>query len=132
MIDDAYAQALGRALWAFATLEWNSAHSCEKIRPGYLNNLKKKTAGKIADDLIELVRTARPTVWMSHEAACREFKDLVDLRNRIMHGRPGTAPNGDQRLFDKGAPFAISNIDIAASQFTACLRQITDMLHNRL
>jgi hypothetical protein len=92
-----YARSLGRALFVFAALEWNSAHCCEKISPGYLNNLKKKTAGNVADDLIDLVRTLRPVVWASHETACEEFKTLVKLRNRIAHGKPGTASNGDQR-----------------------------------
>jgi hypothetical protein len=132
MLDDAYAQSVGRALWAFAILEWNSAHCCEKIRAGYLNNLKNKTAGMIAADLVTFVQTQRPTVWASYEAACNEFKTLVQLRNRIMHGRPGTAPNGDQRLFDKGVAFDVPAIDSAEAQFSMCAAQIIDMLHNHL
>ncbi len=131
-LDDEYARSLGRALFVFAALEWNSAHCCEKISAGYLNNLKRKTAGNISDDLIHLVQTHRPQVWALHGPACNEFKMLVVLRNRIIHGRPVTASSGDQRLSDKSEVFDISAVDAAADQFAACAIQILDMAHNHL
>lgn len=62
VLENEYVQSLGRALFIFAALEWNSANCCEKIAPGYLNDMKKKTAGNIADDLVRLVKTRRPLV----------------------------------------------------------------------
>lgn len=131
-LEDEYAKSLGRALFVFSALEWNAAHCCEKISPGYLNNLKKKTAGIIADDLINLVATMRPQVWTSHEGTCRQFKTLVELRNRIMHGKAGTAPNGDQRLIDKGTVMDAAFVDDAADQFAACSTLVRDKMYDQL
>lgn len=121
-----FALSLGRALFVFAALEWNSAHCCEKIAPGYLNNLETKTAGLIADNLIWHVETQRPQIWVSHEAICREFKALK-LCNTIMHGKPGSTSGGNQRLFNKGVPFDVTAIDDAADQFAVCSIQVREM-----
>ena len=53
-VDDKYVEALGRATYVFAVWEWNAAWCCERMQPRYTRNLNHKTAGRIADDLIDL------------------------------------------------------------------------------
>ena len=53
-LDDPYAVALGRAVFAFAGLEWDADWCYNKLEPGYIDNLSKKTAGNVAADLIRL------------------------------------------------------------------------------
>jgi hypothetical protein len=130
-LDSEYASSLGHALFCFARLEWDAAHSCERISPGYLNNLGVKTAGKIADDLIDNIKT-RPQVWAKYEKDCREFDELVKLRNRLVHARPGTSSSGEQRLFDKDRVLDIAAVNDAADRFTACQARLNEMLHNHL
>ena len=50
-----YAVALGRAVFAFAGLEWDADWCYNKLEPGYIDNLSKKTAGNVAADLIRLL-----------------------------------------------------------------------------
>jgi len=60
-IDDGYVEALGRATYAFAVLEWNAVSCCERMEPGYMHKpgrakSKKRTAGEIAEDLVALAK----------------------------------------------------------------------------
>jgi len=50
-MDSLYAEAIGRAVFVFSRLEWDAIWICEKVTPGYSNQLGVKTAGKIANDL---------------------------------------------------------------------------------
>src|SRR5258707_663209 len=91
-LDDPYATALGRAVFAFARLEWDAVWCCNKLKPYYLNNLSKKTAGNVAADLIRLASTDK-ALWSVYETCCHEFKRLVVVRNELLHGKPGaTSP----------------------------------------
>ncbi len=131
-LDDPYAAALGRAVFAFARLEWDAAWCCNKLEPGYIDNLSKKTAGNIAADLMRLA-SANQALWDVYEASCNEFKRLVVVRNELLHGKPGaTDPESDQRLFKQGVAWAIELVDDAADDFTACQIQLNDMLFKGL
>lgn len=74
-IDDPYLISLGRATYVFATLEWNAVWCAERLAPGFINDLKKKTAGKIASDLLALInRIVDPTVKAACEPPARRFQ----------------------------------------------------------
>lgn len=119
-IDDAYVHAMGLATICFARLEWNAVWCCEKMCVGYLNTVGTKTAGQIANDLVSLAG-AHPdsTVVASLGSAAAEFKRLVGKRNDLVHANPGTASNGDQRLFRKGSEWTIDRVNDAADEFAA-------------
>lgn len=130
-LDDPYAQALGLALFCFARLEWDAVHCCEKMKPGFINDLGRRTAGMIAAELIQLA-SARPD-WSTVEAQCLEFKRLVVVRNEIMHGKPGSlGAEREQRLFHLGSPWTIEKVNKAADEFTACQIHVNDFLHKVL
>ena len=99
-----------------------------KLAPGYINSLGVKTAGRIAIDLIDLTSTAPNAAAFA--APCAEFKRLVDTRNKLLHGKPGTAPNGDQNLFDRGSAWTIDKINDAADEFASCDRSLNPLMHS--
>jgi hypothetical protein len=127
-LESAYAEAIGRAVFIFARLEWDAVWICEKLNPGYINNLGTKTAGLIANDLIRLtIALPNGTEFAPH---CVEFKRLVDIRNKLLHGKPGTAVNGDQNLFDRGVPWTIKKINDAADEFSTAQIALNPLMHS--
>ncbi len=127
--------AIGRAAYVFAALEWNVAWCCEKLQPGYLNTItaKKKTAGTVARNFLALAQKAPASAAANCLTYGTEFGRLVEVRNGIMHGKPGTVtPTGEQRLFHSGAPWTIEMLDDAADQFAKCSIAFNDILHNQL
>lgn len=132
-VDDAYVAALGRATFVFAILEWNAVWCAEHLSPGFLNGIAKKTAGKIAVDFLALVeKITDPALKAGCKPPAIEFKRLVNIRNGILHGKPGTAPDGAQRLFRDGTAWSPEAIDSAADEFAACGIQLNALLHNQL
>ena len=132
-IDNAYLEALGRATYVFATLEWNAVWCCERIETNYLYKLGRKTAGIIAEDLIRMAeRLPSHQVRLDCLRPAEEFKRLVDLRNGILHGKPGRAKTGEQRLFREGRPWTPAMIDDVADEFAACSILLNKLLYNQL
>jgi len=112
--DEAYFRCLGLATFAFARLEWNAVWCCERLQPGYILTIeaKKKTAGAIGKDLQSLFsRVVDPTLRTKIVPFAEEFRKVVEERNGLLHGKPGTAPSGDQRLFRNGIEWSIGAID---------------------
>jgi hypothetical protein len=130
-MEDDYARAIGRAVFVFARLEWGAVWCCEKFEQNYINKLADKTAGTIANDLIRLA-SARRDMWDSFKSPSVEFKKLVEDRNNLLHGKPGSTPENDQRLFNAGIPWTVAMIDDAADRFTACQILLNDLLHTKL
>jgi hypothetical protein len=122
---------LGRAIFAFARLEWDAVWCCNIIEADYIDKLLKKTAGVIADDLVRLV-SSQKLLWDSYGTACEEFKRLVVLRNELFHGKPGTTPDGLQRVFNRGSVWTIELVNNAADEFTACEIRLNDLLYKGL
>jgi hypothetical protein len=132
-IDNAYVEALGRATYVFAILEWNAVWCCERMEANWIRKLGRKTAGMIADDLVRLAsRHPNPQVRIDCFGPAHEFKRLVTLRNGMLHGKPGTAPAGEQRLFRDGNPWTPTMIDDAADEFAACGIVLNAILYNQL
>lgn len=132
-VDDRYVEALGRAAYVFATLEWNAVWCCERMRAGDIQSLGRKTAGDIAADLARFAsRRPDPRHRDDISGPAREFKRLVLVRNGIMHGKPGTAPDGGQRLFRDGAPWTPEMLEDAADEFAACSALLNALLYDQL
>ena len=134
-VDDPYVAALGLVVYCFAICEWNAVWSAEKLQPGYVSTIepRRKTAGTIAQDLLDLVDAIQdPALKAICQPPAEEFKLLVRERNGLLHGKPGTAPNGDQRLFRGGAVWTIDMIDDFADRVTACSILLNDMIHQHL
>jgi hypothetical protein len=111
--DAEYFQAVGLAAVAFARLEWDSVWCCERLEPGFINTIEsqKKSAGIIANDLKKLFSRVSDASFKSRIAPfADEFEAIVRERNGLMHGKPGTAANGDQRLFRHSLEWSIEAV----------------------
>ena len=104
--DPDYFRAIGLATIAFARLEWDAVWCCERLEPGYINTLEErwekgrkksgKTAGEIAKDLQSRLDQIVDSVLRDKaKPFAVKFVDLTKERNGLMHGKPGTAQNGD-------------------------------------
>jgi hypothetical protein len=130
-----YSHALGVATYCFAVCEWNAVWCCERIRPGTLQKLieKKKTAGGIAIFFADLVTNMPPSTERDElKALADRFKNLVEVRNGILHGKPCTAPSGEQRLSSDGTIAEIADLEQAADDFAACSISLNYKLHGFL
>jgi hypothetical protein len=114
-------------------MEWDAIYCCERLAPGYIGKLGKKTAGNIGTDLDHKARK-RPQIWQHLEKPAAEFSRLVVVRNQLMHGTPGSlSPDAKgQLLFRAGMPWIIDQVNDAADEFTACQILLNDVLHNVL
>jgi len=129
-----YNQALGMAVSCFAICEWNAVYCAERIKPGALNQMvsAELTAGQIARKLLDIVRNMSPLNEREELTnAARAFAELVPLRNKILHGKPCTGPNGEARL---SSPYVIEIVDLenAADAFSACSIELNRLLHGFL
>jgi hypothetical protein len=129
-----YASALGVAAYCFASCEWNVVWCCERIKPGSLNESirKKLTAGGIAKRFTDLIKNMPPSKERKElEALAVEFARLVEVRNGIAHGKPCTAPSGEQRL-SSASIVEIADLKRAADEFAACSISLNTVLYGFL
>jgi hypothetical protein len=132
-IDEAFLSSLGLATLCFARLEWDAVWCCEKIEPGYIDTVTQKTAGQIANDLIEKVSQIPDEILQQHlRADAESFQGLVRRRNDLVHAKPCTAPTGEQRLARDGIIWSIQMIDDLADAFTTCSITLNDHHHHNL
>jgi len=121
-IDNEYVKALGLAVYAFARLEWQVVWCSEKINPGALRKItsEEMTAGAIAKHFANLVRNMPKSEAKADLAeSAEEFASLVGKRNEIVHGKPCTAPTGEQRLSGSSI-IEIVDLANAADSFVRC------------
>lgn len=126
-----YSEALGLAAFCFARCEWDACYFCERLQAGYLGTIKleRKTAGRIARDLKTLVAKIQSASLKTRcEPIVAEFHALVKHRNDLMHGNPGTAPNGDQILSGADGIWTVRRINAA----TECQIRLNDLLYHYL
>lgn len=102
--NDQYLRELGRATCSFAYLEWAVVWLTETIEPGFLSEATTLTAGHIARKFTNAVEKVPPSDQDQIELAdlARRFGELVEERNRLIHGKPYTAETGEQRLLYSG------------------------------
>ena len=102
--NDQYLRELGRATYNFAYVEWGIVWLAEALEPGFLRDAQTLTAGQIARRFLTAVEKTPVTEPDLPELAAlaRSFLGLVEERNRLIHGNPFTADNGEQRLLYSG------------------------------
>lgn len=101
---DSYLRELGRAAYNFSYLEWGVIWLAETLEPGFLSEAQALTAGQIAQRFINVAKSV-PDSDCDHLDLinlARSFQGLVEDRNRLIHGNPFTADNGEQRLLYSG------------------------------
>ena len=132
-VEDAYIEAIGRATYVFATLEWNVVWCCEHLKPGYINKIKRKTAGEIAANFLSIVdKITDHQAKVDCKKLAVQFKELVKYRNGIMHGKPGSSSSGEQLLYRDGSPWTCDLINKAADEFAFCSEETNKILNEKL
>jgi hypothetical protein len=85
------------------------------------DGIKKKPAGKIADDLKAIIEDASgrfPELHLRMKEFQAEFKVLVHQRNNLLHANPRTAKGEEQRLLHLDrSDWTIVEIDERAKRF---------------
>lgn len=133
--DPAYFHAIGLAAVAFARLEWDAVWCCERLQTDYINTVEvdRKTAGRIARDLLALfTRVADAELSARIQNYALEFSEIVLDRNGLLHGKPGTAPNGDQRLFRHGKAWTIEAINTFCDRCVTAGQPLNALLYAEL
>jgi len=121
LVEPAYASALGLAVYAFAGAEWNAIRCCERIRPGSVDALMDRTAGRVADTLASLAGTLSHAAGRQElEGAAADFRAYVSTRNNLLHAKPGVDAEGRDRLFRDGDQWTIGEMERVADAFSAC------------
>lgn len=129
-----YAHALGQAAYCFAICEWQVVWCCERIGPGSLRKTvgEELTAGKIAKRFLDLTRNMPPSGNREKlKKAAATFASLVEDRNKILHGKPCTGPNGEARL-SRRKVLEISDLEDAADAFSECSIELNDLFYGFL
>lgn len=125
-----YAAALGLAVYCFADLEWNAVSCCDRIEPGSIENLEERTAGRVADTLLHLMKKLPNSDQRTElESAAADFRFLVGTRNNLVHAKPATAPGGARGLARHGDYWTIAELKGVADAFAACSRRLNEALH---
>ncbi len=133
-VDENYVEALGLAVYTFASLEWQVVWCMEKIRPGSINKIvgEEMTAGKIAKKFIDATRNMTKSAERAElQILASEFKDFVEVRNNIVHGKPCTSPQGDQRLSGDNV-IEIIDLKNAADDFVECNDKLNVLFYDFL
>lgn len=129
-----YVEALGCFTYTFASLEWQVVSCVRKIHPNSSRKIidEKMTAGQIAKKFIDVARNMpRSPEREKLELLARQFMDLVDVRNHIVHGKPCTGPNGESRL--SGNDFIeIPDLENAADDFIECSVKLNGLFYGFL
>ena len=128
-----YTSALGLAVYCFAGLEWNAVWCCERIQPGSIEALEDRTAGRVADTLLHLVKLlGTDEEQLQLQSAAAEFRFLVGTRNNLVHAKPGTAADGTQGLFRHGDHWTVAELNAVADAFATCSMRLDQALHGLL
>ncbi|WP_318510328.1 hypothetical protein [Photobacterium leiognathi] len=133
-VEKDYVQAIGLAAYTFARLEWQVVWCMEKIKPDSIHKVvdKEMTAGTIAKKFIDVTRNmAKSNEREQLKELAIEFMALVQVRNNIMHGKPCTSPNNEQRLSGKEI-IEIEDLENAADSFVECSCKLNALFYGFL
>lgn len=133
--DPEYFQAVGLAVIAFARLEWDAVWCCERLKPDYIGTIEtqKKTAGAIAKDLkILFSQVADQALRTKITPFAERFELLAKERNALLHGKPATSNNNEQRLFRGGDEWTIAAINDFADQCVIAGMPLNALLYSEM
>ena len=132
-VEPAYAEAIGRATYAFALMEWSAIWCCEALDDGYAERMHHTTAGEVGEDFERMARaTGDPHLRNELVGAADEFRRLVRVRNALAHGKPGHDAEGRCILVNDGRPWILEGVLNAAHLFETCAGRLAALLEQRL
>jgi hypothetical protein len=75
-------------------------------------------------------RVANVTLRAQIVPFAEEYCAVVEIRNGLLHGKPGTAPNGDQRLFRHGEEWSIDSVNKFSDRCVLACQPLNALLYN--
>ncbi len=133
-VEKSYVEAIGLAAYTFSRLEWQVIWCMEKIRPESIHKVvgEEMTAGTIAKKFIDATRNMPKSEEREKlKTLSQRFMELVQIRNNIMHGKPCTSPEGEQRLSGKSI-IEVVDLENAADDFTECAGKLNTLFYGYL
>lgn len=136
--DPEYLQALGRAAYNFAYLEWVVIWIIVKLSPdGFGSVPKGEPSSKIATALARAVAQTRPALTASlRKRLVKEvehpFREAIKRRNKLLHAHPYTAKAGNQQLGGGGIEWPMAEVDSAARMFEEAAIACNSLFHGDL
>jgi hypothetical protein len=127
-VEETYLHAIGRAVYNFASLEWNIVWLCQVLEPGFVFEAGSLTTGQVREKFTGLVSALPPDDpdRSALVSLVETFSSLVKRRDMLVHGKPSTAPDGEQRLYYSGkrgaATWSVAAIFEAAQDFEIASR----------
>lgn len=135
-VDESYVSAIGRAAFCFMVLEWNAVYCCESLKKGIIHSLTSKTAGGIATAFINRSENELPSSEdkIALVAAAYEFRELVKIRNRLLHAHPCAQPGNpyNSRISHLAGVWELEDINFAADSFSILNRKLSGFNHGFL
>lgn len=133
-VEKSYVEAIGMATYTFARLEWQVVWCMEKISPESIRKVvgEEMTAGTIAKRFMDATRNMPKSKEREQlKNLSKRFMKLVQVRNNIMHGKPCTSPEGEQRLSGKEV-IEIDDLANAADDFVECGGELNALFYGYL
>ncbi|MHB8433251.1 MAG: hypothetical protein ACYDCA_06580 [Candidatus Tyrphobacter sp.] len=100
-VADEYLRAIGRAVYNFASLEWNIICIGRRLKAGFDTEQSASTAGQTARAFLKL-RDEIPMLDAEFSSKLRElgetFGKLTSVRDDLLHAHPATDSTGQQVL----------------------------------
>lgn len=135
-VDESYAAALGRAVYVFSYLEWGVAWTGDALKPGFLEQSVKLTAGQIAREFKKVVEECgrEPDLVVELAELAQAFIAAADRRNDLIHSTPHTASDGEQRLLrqKKQLDWTTEAVTNLTEEFEALALGFNSVFHKRL
>ena len=105
--DAEYLQAVGRAFYNFAYMEWRIVHGISRLRQCPMWEAPAhQSGGSVAPKLDRAIKTTKlrlpGELTKELKALVVSFRAAVDERNNLLHSVPFTDEDGSQRLGGKG------------------------------
>ena len=139
--DKRYTDLLGQAVYAFAYYEWTIIHIIEHFQEGFVHiySRKEKMTSGIVSKRFSKIEVIGHPLELEIVKCRKDFEDLLERRNTLIHAHPCTARDGAQILNYQTVPKSIyhdvqwpeeeiedfiSAIDLAESQAGGLLEKL--------
>ena len=135
--DSIYLQTLGQAFYNFTYLEWVVVWTIVKLSPnGFKDVPKGESASIIAKALTKAIQDADPPLSKNLRSQLvhfdRNYRAGIKIRNKLLHGHPYSAENGEQQIGGGGYEWSIDVLNDAAKLFEDAAITGNDTFHGDL
>ncbi len=133
-VEKNYIEAIGLAAYTFASLEWQVVWCMEKISPKSIHKVvnEEMTAGKIAKKFMNAIHSMPKSDEREQlKEHANRFRELVQVRNDIIHGKPCTSPEQEQRLSGDKI-IEVVDLENAADDFVECTNKLNTLFYDYL